>query len=122
MDLPQEIEIWHVIPLIRKLLVFDMKKRGMKQKDIAACMDLTAPAVSQYVKEKRAKEDNCKIPKDVEEVIHASATKIINCKTDKNQAVKEINNLCALFREKKIICQIHMKKDSSLEKCNICYE
>ncbi len=122
MDLPQEIEIWHVIPLIRKLLVKDLKDRDLKQKDIACLLNLTGSAVSQYLKEKRAKTCNLVIPEDVQQSIHSSADQIIKNKGDPKETVKIINNLCKLFREKRLICKIHMLKDANLKDCDVCYE
>ena len=54
MELPQEIELWYVIPSLRKALVTVLKKKGMKQKDIAPLLGISEPAVSQYMKDKRA--------------------------------------------------------------------
>ncbi|HII71659.1 TPA: hypothetical protein HA265_02800 [Candidatus Woesearchaeota archaeon] len=126
MALPQEIELWHVIPLIRKLLVKDLKKRGLKQKEIASLLGITEPAVSQYIQEKRAKECDLIIPDDVKQSIHEAAGRIIANRqagdVDDRLVIREINNLSTLFKEKKLICKIHMQKDDSFKECNVCYE
>ncbi|MFC1723755.1 transcriptional regulator [Nanoarchaeota archaeon] len=122
MDLPQEIELWHVIPLIRKLLAQNLKQRNLKQKDVAKLLHITEPAVSQYLKEKRAKDCNIQIPAEVQKAITSAADSIIKHKDDPHEPIRQINRLSNLFKEKKLICQIHMKKDTSISKCDICYQ
>ncbi len=122
MNLPQEIEVWYVVPLIRKLLVFDLKKRGLKQNEIARLLKLTESAVSQYIKEKRAKDYDISIPEDVQTFVVKAVDKIISEDGNNHVAVKQINFLCGLFREKKIICQVHRKIDPDFEDCAVCYE
>jgi len=122
MELPQEIELWYVIPAIRKALVFELKRQGLKQKEIASLLGLTASAISQYVKDKRASFccDAFKAPVVASEV-HASAAKIINTK-DPDTATKEVNRICRFIRDNKIICDIHRKHNPKAETCKVCYE
>ena len=54
MELPQEIELWYVIPAIRKQLVIELKRKGLKQKAIAPILGITEAAISQYNRDKRA--------------------------------------------------------------------
>ena len=50
---PCEIVVWYVIPAIRSELAKDLLALGMKQKDVSELMDITQPAVSQYITDKR---------------------------------------------------------------------
>ena len=50
---PCEMVVWYVIPAIRSELAKDLLKLGMKQKTISELMDITQPAVSQYLTDKR---------------------------------------------------------------------
>jgi len=50
---PCEIVVWYVIPAIMSELAKELLKRGMKQKEISELLDITQPAVSQYVSDKR---------------------------------------------------------------------
>ncbi|NQU79031.1 hypothetical protein HQ545_04655 [Candidatus Woesearchaeota archaeon] len=121
MDLPQEIMIWYVVPSIRKALVFELKNQGLKQKEIAPLMGLTEAAVSQYITDKRGVfcEEIFKSKQLVDEVkISADA---IRLSSDSNTAVREVNRLCGLIKESKIICDVHRKKDPALKECDICY-
>jgi len=122
MDLPQEIELWHVIPMIRKLLVLDLKTQDLRQKEIASLLHITESAVSQYLKDKRAHTCTIKIPKDVQQAISDSAKAIRESGGAERIVVNKINSLSNLFKEKRLICKIHMKKDADLKDCNVCYE
>jgi predicted transcriptional regulator len=121
MDFPQEIELWYVIPAIRKALVVELKKHGMKQKDIAPALGVTPSAVSQYQKDKRA--STCMeafTTEPLKSEIEHSAAAILKDRSN-GTAMREINRICAFMREKKLLCEIHRKKDPSLSKCDICY-
>ena len=50
---PCEMVVWYIIPAIRSELAKDLLKLGMKQKKISELMDITQPAVSQYLTDKR---------------------------------------------------------------------
>ena len=50
---PCEIVVWYVIPAIRSELAKELLNLGMKQKDVSELMDITQPAVSQYITDKR---------------------------------------------------------------------
>ena len=54
---PQEIEVWYVLPLIRRKIALKMVEKGLQQKEVAKIMGITPAAVCQYKTEKRAKED-----------------------------------------------------------------
>lgn len=113
---PQEIEVWYVLPAIRRELVLVLKQKGFNQKVIAGMLNVTEPAVSQYLNSKRAKE--IKFPKDVTEVIKESAEKI-KCKTTAYQQIQQISNY---VRETKALCRIHIGMEEGLESCDICFQ
>jgi predicted transcriptional regulator len=123
MELPQEIEIWYVIPAIRKALVAELKKQGLRQKDIAKLLGITESAVSQYGKDKRAVQCYAAFTvSPMKEELSNSAKRILAGQDDPSLAVKEINRLCRIIREKKIICDIHRKQNPKMESCGVCYE
>jgi len=121
MELPQEIEIWYVVPVLRKLLVAELKKKDLKQKEIAKILGLTEATLSHYAKDKRAAccDDAFKTPVFRSE-IERSAELILS---DRSPAVamKEINRLCRFMREKKMLCDIHRKQNPDIKSCDICY-
>ena len=123
MELPQEVELWYVIPAIRKALVAELKKHNLKQKDIAKLLGITESAVSQYGKDKRAVicyEAFTVAP--MKEALAASAKNMLANPEDASIAVKEINYLCKLVRDKKIICDIHRRQNPDMKSCGVCYE
>ena len=52
---PQEIEVFYIIPAIRRHIAMYMKLRGLKQNKIAELLHIDKAAVSQYIKKKRGK-------------------------------------------------------------------
>jgi predicted transcriptional regulator len=54
MMLPQEIEVWYVLPAIRRGMCKEMVAQGLTQRKTAALFGLTEAAVSQYANCKRA--------------------------------------------------------------------
>ena len=121
MDLPQETMLWYVVPAIRRALMIELKAKGLMQKDIAPMLGITEAAVSQYMKDKRATLGKDILSKEpLKSEISKSADKIAGAK-DETATVREINRICAIVRDKKIICQFHKLRYPN-EKCNICYE
>ena len=115
--MPQEIEVWYLLPSIRKALarsfVHDFK---LKQKQAAQLLGITEAAVSQYLKEKRGTELH--FTKSEQEKIRSTAKKILN---DKANVMKHIYSLCEFFRGTPTLCRIHRKHDKNLPKdCKIC--
>lgn len=111
--MPQEIEVWYIIPAIKREICKYMVNQGLKQKEVAEKLDVANSAVSQYLHAKRAK-DICFSKKFIEE-IRKGANNII---TDKSCAMKEIQKLLRISRKKKILCGIHKE----LEEINCCCE
>ncbi len=112
---PQEINVWYVLPALRRELTLVLKKRKIKQKDIAKILGITEPAVSQYLKNKRAKALD--FPKDVKKAIGTAAD---NLTKDKSCHRFEIQNLLDLIRTSGFLCKVHRKNDDVPECCNVC--
>ncbi|MBT7903443.1 helix-turn-helix domain-containing protein [Candidatus Woesearchaeota archaeon] len=125
MDLRQEIEIWYLIPAIRKNLAFYLKEEGIKQKEIAQLLNLTPSAISQYIKKKRSKEDLLSL--DMISKIKESTNRIIKKLnfTDlikaKQVVIAEFHFLCEYAYKQKLTCEIHKKKNSNFKNCNVCF-
>ncbi|MEK6835196.1 MAG: helix-turn-helix domain-containing protein [Nanoarchaeota archaeon] len=114
---PQEIEVWYILPLIRKELAKELLKYNLTQKEIALKLGLTESAISQYINQKRA--NNLVLYKEIKEEIENSAKRIAN----NSNSMKEIQNISKLFWETKGICKIHSQYDKSIsKKCNVCFE
>ena len=76
MEMPQEIEVWYVIPAIRRELAKNMKSKGMKQTEIAKRMGMTKSAITQYLNNKRA--NNFTFKENMTKEIQKTSTKIKN--------------------------------------------
>ena len=118
-QMPQEIEVWYVIPALRREIAKSMiEDYNIAQKQVAVCMNLTEAAVSQYLSSKRAKE--IVFSSAVLNEIKKSAKKIME---DKKQLVSEMIRLTKLTGVKHVMCNLHKKQDSKLpKKCEICFE
>ena len=117
--MPQEIEVWYLIPALRKELAkIFINDHNLTQKEAAGVIGITEPAISQYLKEKRGSE--LIFNKEQLSYIKKAADRLIN---EKENITKELYNLCVDFRGSKEICDIHRKYDSSLSiDCNYCVE
>lgn len=112
---PQEIEVWYIIPAIRKELVVALKEKGNSQKKIAGLLNLTESAVSQYIKAKRGRE--IIFSKEVKDFICDAAGRVV----DKTSAYRELQRIVQHVKKTKTICQIHMGMEEGLEGCDICF-
>jgi predicted transcriptional regulator len=99
---PQEIEVWYVLPAIRKKIALKLVEDGMSQKAVAELMGITPAAVNQYKSKKRAKEDI--FDAELEKELSLSVKRIIG---DKQLLSKEIIRLDNLIKQKGIICKIY---------------
>ena len=116
MDLLQELEVWYVIPTIRKELALAMKNKGLKQVEIAKRLDLTKSAITQYLNESRGNE--IKLTPELREQVSISANRI----QSSQDTIREIQYLIGLSREQKVACQLHKVLDKTFSNCNLCFE
>ena len=112
---PQEIEVWYVLPAVRKELVRALKKDGLSQKKIAELLNVTASAISQYLKDKRGK--TADLPQDVKDFVDKAALKI----KDKTTAYRQIQEICKYIKKTKALCRTHAGFEEGLDACDICY-
>ena len=54
--MPQELEVWYVLPALRRELAKEMLKLNLKQAEIARRLSTSRAAITQYIKFKRANE------------------------------------------------------------------
>ena len=118
-QMPQEIEVWYIIPALRRELAKSMiDDFNLMQKEVAEHMCLTEAAVSQYLSSKRAK--GVIFTEAVLDEIRKSAKDIVE---NKKRLVPEMLRLCNLTAVKQVMCDIHKKQDVKLpESCGICFE
>lgn len=112
---PQEVEVWYILPAIRKELVITLKEKKHSQKEIAKLLNVTEAAISQYTKAKRAKD--IKLNDEVKKFIKEAAEKIKDSKT----AYQQIQKINDFIKHSKALCEIHMQLEGNLKNCDICY-
>jgi len=109
-SLPQEIEVWYVIPAVRRELARVLvEKHDMKQKDVAKLLGTTEAAVSQYLHNKRANEIN--FSQDMKRDIEISAKLIAK---DGKKAVSEILRLVNLAKKQGLSCDLCKKYNKGI--------
>lgn len=117
--MPQEIEVWYLIPALRRELALSfIGDYGLNQKKTAEILGMTNAAISQYLSLKRGNE--IKFSKDEMAAIKKAAGDIIKNPDD---VMKKIYQLSVSLRKSKAICGIHLSRDKSLGKdCDICFK
>lgn len=118
--MPQEIEVWYIIPSLRKELTkIFVKDYKIKQKECANILGITEAAVSQYLKSKRANEIS--FSKKELGLIKKRAEMILKNKNE--NYMKNLYELCNELKGSKTICKFHKNQDSSIPKnCKICFK
>lgn len=101
---PQEIEVWYILPAIRKKIALKLIEKDLPQKKVAEIMGITPAAVSQYKKQKRAKEEI--FDREMELELEKSVNKISK---NKSHLANEIIHLNNLIKKKGIVCKIYNK-------------
>ena len=116
--MPQEVEVWYVLPAIRRELTKTMIDKGIPQKQIAQMLGVTEPAVTQYKlsKSKRSRGDQVDIPDIILKEIDKSADIMIE-EFEKARKIgqedifeemtREINRIIRVMRDEGIMCDIH---------------
>ena len=102
---PQEIEVWYVLPLIRRKIALKMVEKGLQQKEVARIMGITPAAVCQYKTEKRAKEDF--FDDEMNKELEVAVKNIIK---NNNALAEEIIKLNNSAKSKGIVCKIYKEK------------
>ena len=117
--MPQEIEVWYLIPALRRELArIFIENYGLSQKKAAKILGITDAAISQYLSSKRGSE--VKFSREEIEKIKKIAKEIIN---NEAEVMKKIYGLSVSLRGSKAICNIHKSHDGDVEKdCDICFK
>ena len=113
---PQEVEVFYILPAIRSELTKELKAMGLSQKKIAEILNVTEPAVSQYVNQKRA--SAVELTPKLKEEIKKSAKRL----SEKANIMQELQKLLKLTLHERVTCKKcqdvvpHIKKG-----CTVCF-
>ena len=115
---PQELEVYYILPALRREMAKAMKQLGKSQKDIAALFGVSEPAVSQYMHEKRGTEVD--FTPAMQQTIAESAKRI----ADKSTFIRETQQLLHKAWHEKVICGVcHDQNGTAIPKgCAVCFE
>jgi len=112
MHLPQEIEVWYIIPAIRReLSQILVKKYKLNYDKVAKLLGVSKAAISQYLHKKRAAE--IKFPAKIKKEIEKGAANIMK---DKRVMIKEITKLIYKIKKEGIACQACKKYNKEVLK------
>ena len=115
---PCEIVVWYVIPAIRSELAKELLNLGMKQKDVSELMDITQPAVSQYITDKRG--SGIKLNEDVRGMIHEFASELSEGKATKAELIPRTCKICHNVEIGDVLEQLNIDKSDLGEDCQSC--
>lgn len=112
---PQELEVWYLLPAIRKRVALGLIETGLSQKDIAKLMFITEAAISQYKKDKRANDDflGTKFDEEIKRSIH-------KIKSNNQFFFPEVMRLNSLVKDSGVLCSLHKSKTTIELPCSNC--
>ena len=112
--LPQEIEVWYIIPAVRKELAKLLtRKYEMSYEKAGGILGISKAAVSQYLSNKRA--NKIKLTPDVKGEIAKSAKIILE---KPNMALGEIQHILKYMKDHKCSCEVCKKYNKDV--INFC--
>ena len=115
--MPQEVEVWYLLPSLRKELakVFTIDF-NLNQRETAEILGITESAISQYLNDKRA--SSLRFSKTEQEEIKRTAEQILK---DRKNARKHFYELSKKLRGSETMCELHKKHDKHLpNNCDMC--
>lgn len=113
--LPQEIEVWYVIPAIRSQIArYLIEDFDASYERAGKILGVSRAAISQYVKGKRAAK--IKLPKELSPKIMGACKTLVK---DETKAVEEIDKILAHMRSKGLTFSVCGKlKEGVLDDCS----
>ena len=115
---PCEIVVWYVIPAIRSELAKELLNLGMKQKDVSELMDITQPAVSQYITDKRG--SGVKLDDNVRSMVKDFAFELSTGESTKADLIPRTCSICKQVKTEDVLNQLGINKSDLGEDCQSC--
>ncbi len=115
---PQELEVYYILPALRKEFAKAMKTEGKSQKDIAGLFGVTEASVSHYINDKRGSDVD--FTPELKKTIKDAALRI----TDTVTFIKEIQQLANKVWKERFICTVcHDQNGTAIPRgCAVCFE
>lgn len=116
--LPSEIQVWYVLPVIRKELARVLvKEKNVTQKEAAAILGITEAAVSQYLNDKRGNDVDLTVA--IKREIELSAEKLLE---GDSTILEQTMHLLQHKLVNELVCDYHKQHDPMIKKdCSICF-
>ncbi len=128
--MPQEIDVWYILPALRRELTRILIDKGIPQRQIASMLGVTEPAITQYKLEQssRARGSIMTIPREFIPEIERSADIMIEAWKNRQQdtpiyriMTREFNRLIRLLRDAGVACATHRSQCEFVdEDCDAC--
>ena len=115
---PCEIVVWYVIPAIRSELAKELLNLGMKQKDVSELMDITQPAVSQYITDKRG--SGIKLDDQVRGMVQEFARELSEGEATKADLIPRTCKICKNVKTADVLEQLGIDKSELGDDCQTC--
>ncbi len=116
-QLPQEIEVWYILPALRREFAKAfITAHGLSQKKVAEFLHVTEAAVSQYVSGKRA--SSVMFSAEVLAEVKKSAARVVKGET---QLFTELERISKLMRVKKVVCEMCRASNRRTSPCDVCF-
>ena len=108
--LPQEIEVWYIIPAVRKELAKLLTRQyEMSYEKAGKILGISKAAVSQYLSNKRA--NKIKLSVEVKKEIVKSAKIIVK---NQKSVLGEIQRILKYIKDKKCLCDVCKKYNKDI--------
>ncbi len=111
---PQEVEVFYILPAIRKELSVALKARGKTQAEIARLLGVTPAAVSQYLHDKRA---GTAFPRELRRLVENRAGEI----SDQESMIREVQRILERAKKTRLICRLHAQLTNIPTSCTVCF-
>jgi len=114
--MPQELEVWYILPAIRSQLAKALLKKGLNQTEISKKMGVTRGAVSHYIMHKRA--NALRFNQKLLKAIDKSAAVI----AAKGNFIAETQKICELVKKEIGLCAISKQLGLAPADCRECFK
>lgn len=116
---PQEVEVFYLIPAIRRELAAALKADGLEQKRIAKLLNISDAAVSQYFSAKRGSSIT------FNDAMKAKIKKIALKLKTHEEVRASMQELLKLSLNEGVTCELHKLYSAGIEiedDCSVCFD
>jgi predicted transcriptional regulator len=123
MLIPCEVAVKSLIPAIRSAIARELiKTYRLKQIEAANLLGITQTAVSKYMTNTRGKAINLVDIEDIDFLVNEIASDLVNDNLPSCDLSKKVCLACKIIRKKRLMCELCVRSDSTLQtqNCTIC--